>query len=181
MAKGVANTVSDAFSTFTDDLVTALNTGKLSFHSFATSVLEDIERIGLKLAEEQGVKAILSAFNIGSSSDIWSSLAGSFSAKGNVFSGGDISKYSGSIVSSPTLFSGTHITAFASGGNVMGEAGPEAILPLRRGADGKLGVASSGTSGGVTVNVTTNVDASGSASTSVSSSDQSSAYTALSQ
>jgi lambda family phage tail tape measure protein len=102
-------------------------------------------------------------------------------ARGGVIQGGDISDYSGSIVDAPTLFSGHSISAYASGGNVMGEAGPEAILPLRRGADGKLGVASSGTSGGVTVNVTTNVDASGSASTSVSSSDQSSAYTALSQ
>lgn len=34
----------------------------------------------------------------------------------------------------PTFF------AFAKGAGVMGEAGPEAILPLRRGADGKLGV-----------------------------------------
>ncbi|WEA06947.1 hypothetical protein PWF83_06050 [Pantoea dispersa] len=34
----------------------------------------------------------------------------------------------------PTLF------AFAQGAGVMGEAGPEGIFPLRRGADGKLGV-----------------------------------------
>jgi hypothetical protein len=51
---------------------------------------------------------------------------------------------------------------FARGGamatGVMGEAGPEAIMPLKRGADGKLGVAASG-GGGVTVNVS--VDAKG--------------------
>jgi phage-related minor tail protein len=51
---------------------------------------------------------------------------------------------------------------FARGGamatGVMGEAGPEAIMPLKRGADGKLGVASAGGSG-VTVNVS--VDAKG--------------------
>ena len=41
----------------------------------------------------------------------------------------------------------------------MGEAGPEAILPLRRGADGRLGVTSSQAG---SVNVTVNVDASGS-------------------
>jgi phage-related minor tail protein len=47
---------------------------------------------------------------------------------------------------------------FAKGIGLMGEAGPEAIMPLKRGADGKLGVA--GGSGGTTVNVS--VDASGS-------------------
>jgi phage-related minor tail protein len=34
--------------------------------------------------------------------------------------------------------------AFASGAGIMGEAGPEAILPLKRGSDGKLGVQSGG-------------------------------------
>ena len=40
----------------------------------------------------------------------------------------------------------------------MGEAGPEAIMPLKRGANGKLGVQSSGGVG----NIVVNVDASGS-------------------
>ena len=42
---------------------------------------------------------------------------------------------------------------------LMGEAGPEAILPLRRGPDGRLGVTAAGGGGSVTVNVA--VDASG--------------------
>ena len=47
---------------------------------------------------------------------------------------------SNSLVNSPTLFK------FANGASmgVMGEAGPEAIMPLKRGADGKLGVAGVG-------------------------------------
>jgi tape measure domain-containing protein len=65
----------------------------------------------------------------------------------------------GGIVDSPTLFK------FANGGvmrdGLMGEAGPEAILPLKRGRGGKLGVAMQGEGGGST-NVTVNVDASGS-------------------
>jgi hypothetical protein len=57
------------------------------------------------------------------------------SAKGNVFSGAPgLSAYSGTVVSSPTLF------PFARGIGLMGEAGPEAILPLKRGAGGVLGV-----------------------------------------
>jgi lambda family phage tail tape measure protein len=70
------------------------------------------------------------------------------SANGNVFASGGISDYSGSVVNRPTLF------PFASGIGLMGEAGAEAILPLKRGRDGKLGVASGG--GGHTINVYVN-------------------------
>lgn len=67
------------------------------------------------------------------------------SADGNVFAGAPgLSAYSGSVVSKPTLF------AFANGIGLMGEAGDEAILPLKRGSNGKLGVQSSG-GGGTTV------------------------------
>jgi hypothetical protein len=70
-------------------------------------------------------------------------------AKGGVFSGAGISRYSNSIASSPTLFplstsSGLH--PFAKGVGLMGEAGPEAIMPLRRSADGRLGVLATGDS-----------------------------------
>jgi phage-related minor tail protein len=46
----------------------------------------------------------------------------------------------------------------------MGEAGAEAILPLRRGADGRLGVAAGGGGGGAAVNVVFNVTATDAAS-----------------
>ena len=57
----------------------------------------------------------------------------------------------GGVVASPTYFS----TAGRAG--LMGEAGPEAIVPLARGADGRLGLAGGGspTPVSVTVNVTT--------------------------
>ena len=57
-------------------------------------------------------------------------------------------------VDKPTLF------PFAKGIGLMGEAGPEAIMPLRRGPSGRLGVEAAG--GGVG-NVVVNVDASGTA------------------
>jgi len=80
----------------------------------------------------------------------------SYSANGNVFAQNGIVPYAmGGIVDRPMVF------PFAKGIGLMGEAGPEAIMPLKRGADGRLGVA--GGSGGST-NVTVNVDASGNAS-----------------
>lgn len=64
----------------------------------------------------------------------------SFAAKGNVYGFASGGAFTNSIVTSPTLF------AFANGGRlgVMGEAGPEAVMPLRRGSDGKLGVSGGG-------------------------------------
>ena len=69
------------------------------------------------------------------------------SANGNVFSAGRVMPFAqGGIVNSPTLF------AMRGGLGVMGEAGPEAVMPLTRGADGRLGVKAQGASQ-VTVNM----------------------------
>jgi hypothetical protein len=68
------------------------------------------------------------------------------SAQGNVFAGGRIIPFvQGGVVDSPS------IAPMA----LFGEAGPEAIVPLKRGSDGNLGIAASG--GGRGVNVTVNV------------------------
>ncbi|CDG90353.1 Phage-related minor tail protein (fragment) [Xenorhabdus bovienii str. feltiae France] len=58
----------------------------------------------------------------------------SVNAKGGVYDSPSLSAYSGQVVSTPTFF------AFAKGAGLMGEAGPEAIMPLTRAADGSLGV-----------------------------------------
>lgn len=56
-------------------------------------------------------------------------------ADGGVFQGGNVTAFAnGGVVSSPTFF------PMQSGTGLMGEAGPEAIVPLRRGAGGRLGV-----------------------------------------
>lgn len=61
-------------------------------------------------------------------------------AQGVVVDGGRITAFAaGGVVDRPTLF------GLRGGAGLMGEAGPEAILPLRRGADGRLGVAAQGT------------------------------------
>jgi len=71
-------------------------------------------------------------------------------ADGGAFTQGRVMPFAkGGVVGSPTYFPMRGATG------LMGEAGPEAIMPLRRGADGKLGVASAG--GGRPVNVTFNI------------------------
>jgi phage-related minor tail protein len=73
---------------------------------------------------------------------------------GNLFSGLTGQKptafANGGIVNSPVLF------PLRGGTGLMGEAGPEAIMPLSRGSDGRLGVRmGGGSSPTVTVNIST--------------------------
>ncbi|MEM7057327.1 MAG: phage tail tape measure protein [Pseudomonadota bacterium] len=72
-------------------------------------------------------------------------------AKGGVFSSGQVQPFArGGIVDRPTLF------PMRRGAGLMGEAGPEAVMPLTRGPDGKLGVAAQGGQGAqVVINIST--------------------------
>lgn len=71
-------------------------------------------------------------------------------AKGGSFAQGRVQPFAnGGIVSGPVTF------PMRGGMGLMGEAGPEAIMPLSRGPDGKLGVQARG--GGVPVNVVMNI------------------------
>ncbi|EHK0296565.1 phage tail tape measure protein [Escherichia coli] len=116
-----------AFSSMGNGLATFVTTGKLNFKSFTSSVLSDMAKILAQATMMKAVKGIGSVmgFDFG---DVKTN------AEGGVYQSADLSRYSGTVVNRPTFF------AFAKGAGVMGEAGPEAILPLRRGADGKLGV-----------------------------------------
>lgn len=85
----------------------------------------------------------------GAASQIFSGTGNLF-ARGGAFQHGDVVAFAGGgVLSSPAVFP-------LRGGRtgLAGEAGPEAILPLRRGANGKLGVESSGGGGGTVVNMT---------------------------
>jgi hypothetical protein len=72
----------------------------------------------------------------------------STSAQGNVFAGGRILPFAkGGIVTKPVIF------PMAQGAGLMGEAGPEAVMPLRRDARGNLGVIAEGGRDGVEINI----------------------------
>lgn len=73
-------------------------------------------------------------------------------AAGGVFTQGKVMPFArGGVIGQPTWFPMRGATG------LMGEAGPEAIMPLRRGADGRLGVAAERGGAGRAVSVTINV------------------------
>lgn len=84
-------------------------------------------------------------------------IAAIFSANGNVFNQGmHVKAYAdGGVVNRATAF------PMRGGVGVMGEAGPEAIMPLKRGKNGKLGVQMEGSGGDVVINQSFNFAANG--------------------
>ena len=130
----LAGAVSDTSAAMADSLVEFALTGEQAFGDMVEAILKDLAKL---IVQAQITRAITAAFP-----------GLTASADGNAFAGGNVLPFAkGGVVDSPTLF------PMANGAGLMGEAGPEAILPLSRGKDGKLGVASSGGGGGVTVNV----------------------------
>lgn len=148
LGKQVETSLTSAFDNASDALADFVTTGKLNFADLANSIISDLARIAARQAIGGIVGGLASGLgNLfgGSYTDTAKNMVNyipgvNFSAKGNVFSGGNISDYSNSIVSRPTLFSyGSQLQPFARGAGLMGEAGPEAIVPLARTTSGKLG------------------------------------------
>ena len=161
----------NAFSSMEDAIVNFAMTGKLSFADFTKSILADMARIATRQASSALLSSLVGAatsyFTGGgggnglaagsagaTSSNLGASQAGYssayFQADGGAWANGvqmfaNGAAFTNSVVSKPTAFG-------MAGGQtgVMGEAGPEAIMPLTRTAGGQLGVRaiSGGGSGG---------------------------------
>ncbi|GAA0328241.1 phage tail tape measure protein [Morganella psychrotolerans] len=117
----IQNVAAFTLNGFSSELASVLTTGKANFREFATSVLKMLADIFVKKSLVMTLEA--------------TGFGGLFpNARGGVYQSPSLSAYSGQVVHTPTMF------AFARGAGLMGEAGPEGIFPLRRGADGKLGV-----------------------------------------
>jgi len=151
-AEQAEQAVVNAFRGMEDALVKFVTTGKLNFKDFANAIIADLTRMMVRALI---VKPLFNFLFPGlADGGVVDSGELKKSAKGNVFAKNKIVPYAyGGIVNKPTLF------PMANGMGLMGEAGAEAIMPLRRHSNGKLGVEASGGMG----NVVVNVDASGTA------------------
>ncbi|MEM6385774.1 MAG: phage tail tape measure protein [Pseudomonadota bacterium] len=111
----------------------------------ASDALEQVARSVVNTAYSAAIKPVAKHFG-GLLAD---GFAGMF-ADGASFSQGRVMPFAtGGVVSGPTYF------PMRNGMGLMGEAGPEAIMPLARGADGRLGVRTEG--GGRPVQIVMNI------------------------
>lgn len=143
-ADGMKQAMGGAVTTITE----MLNGNVDSWKDWGVSVLKIIQNVLVNMAVANGVSSIGSLFSFGASSAATASSgtaiqnAGAnftFNTKGNVYDSPSLSAYSNGVFQTPQLF------AFAKGAGVFAEAGPEAIMPLTRAADGSLGVRAVGT------------------------------------
>lgn len=140
---------SSVFTGMENAIASFVTTGKANFADFTKSVLSDMAKIAARQALMGIVGSVVSSLGAGaakagtaSMSQVavgntdgmsgWSTTVKN--AKGNVYTSPSLSAFSNGIYDKPQVF------AFAKGAGVFGEAGPEAILPLKRAPDGSLGV-----------------------------------------
>ena len=135
-----------------DALVDFCMTGKLNFKDLAKSIIKDLIKMAIQVAITNAIMGGMSLFKTpgamptpmggaaaggGQAMSITGSMTGgsktTYLAKGGIFNSG-LSSHSNTVIDSPTFFS------FAKGQGLMGEAGPEAIMPLTRLPGGGLGV-----------------------------------------
>jgi lambda family phage tail tape measure protein len=146
--KGILDDLKKAIEGWGQDSADALVefgiTGKKSFSDFADSVIKDILRMIVYQTMMQplmsGISGAVSGFFSGAGAGGGAVRGVTVAvAKGGVFSHGNITPLArGGVVSRPTIF------PMARGMGLMGEAGPEAVMPLTRLPGGDLGVKSGG-------------------------------------
>ncbi|EHJ5403674.1 phage tail tape measure protein [Salmonella enterica subsp. enterica serovar Wedding] len=147
-----ADLVNNAMSGLVGNISDALAGNKVDWEDWASSVLQSMQKIilnamlvdSLRSTSNSGFfSSIGGMFGAGAGAASGSTPSGAYNsaasgiklnAKGGAYASESLSAYSNRIVSTPTYF------AFAKGAGLMGEAGPEAIMPLTRSADGSLGV-----------------------------------------
>jgi lambda family phage tail tape measure protein len=168
-ASAAEQVTTQAFQGMEDALVGFVQTGKLDFASLVDSMLADLTRLALRMAvlgplakALGGADGLFSGLFGGASTPTAGSGetgaapgpgTGGLYAQGGVFAHGAVIPFAlGGVVDRPTLF------PMARGYGLMGEAGPEAVLPLKRLSSGNLGVEAAG-GPQVTVNVINNAGA----------------------
>jgi len=138
-AQSVSTALNSAFS--------SASSSAKSFDQVLTSLVSKMAAVALKPVAKQAGNSLQSFF-----SQAFSGLSAPTSTQSADSSFSPFTLYAdGGIVSSPTFFGS------GSGLGVMGERGAEAIMPLARGPDGTLGLATSRQTGGanVVVNIST--------------------------
>lgn len=159
MAKNVEGAFTRIAKGMEDSLVSFVMTTKINFSNLANSMIADMVRIAIQQSitaplARAGSSFFAGMFNssYGSGTEGSANFIGPTQANGGAWDSG-IQKFAkggaftNTIVDNPTIFK------FAKGTGLMGEAGPEGILPLKRNSSGQLGVIASGGGGSPVINM----------------------------
>ena len=145
IADTIKSSMSDAFMSIVDGTKSA----KEAFKDMARNIIKQLYDVLV-------IQRLVGSFNAttGVGSGLVGMIMGAFQADGGVWRGGSqVQAFAnGGVVGGPMTFPMSNGMT-----GLMGEAGPEAIMPLKRGKDGKLGVQAEGGGGSVVVNQTINV------------------------
>lgn len=157
----VYNFAKSTTDTFFQDMRRGLMEGANAWEVFGDAALNVLDTILSKMTsigvdylfDSMGLAGWFGFENMSGQSSGWNPAVSAPVAKPVMAANGGV--FTNGIYNSPTLFK------FADGGKfgVMGEAGPEAVMPLRRSSDGSLGVQADGIGNEVTVNVYNNSNA----------------------
>ncbi|WVJ03744.1 phage tail tape measure protein [Enterobacter hormaechei] len=146
-----ADLVNNSMTGLIANISDALSGNKVDWEDWSKSVLASMQKIILNAMLVNSLKSVGGGGLFGSLGGMFgggstggSTPSGAYNsaasgltlnAKGGIYDSPSLSAFSNGIVRNPTMF------AFAKGSaGIMGEAGPEAIMPLTRSADGSLGV-----------------------------------------
>jgi hypothetical protein len=124
----------NSFKSMGDSIVEFVKTGKLNFGSLINDMLTQIARLYTNRIFTNLFDKVLPMLPGMGGSGSFASLPTTGGISQNPFGFAKGGTFTNSIVDSPTLFK------FAKGTGLMGEAGPEAIMPLKRDSQGNLGV-----------------------------------------
>ena len=143
----IAQSIGESFGSAMTSIVDGTKSVKDAFKDMANEIIKELYRIFV-VKQITGMIANVISPGAGDSYML---------ARGGVLNNGQVVPYAnGGVVGSPTTFP---MTGGRTG--LMGEAGPEAIMPLKRGKNGKLGVQAEGGSGDVIIHQNFNFTANG--------------------
>lgn len=147
LAGNISNAVVNTFGNLETQLFDFVKTGKFAFKDFATAILDDLTKIIIRMAIIRPlVGGLMGAMPGGATAAAGAASPGVAQAMGGAWDKGVQKFANGGVVNRATAF------GMKGGMGVMGEAGPEAIMPLTRGSNGKLGVASHGGGTSIVIN-----------------------------
>lgn len=156
--KEVADTIAGNMGQAFEDITFGTKSVSDAFKDMANEIIKELYRIYVVKKITGMITGAISGsagvpMNSGSMNHI---NAGQFAMGGAFYNGQVVPFASGGVVNSPTTF-----PMAGSRTGLMGEAGPEAIMPLKRGKNGKLGVQAEGGAGDVIIHQNFNFTANG--------------------